>query len=103
MPVPLKLCCTFAAAALVMVAPASFAQQQPDTPADTQAVQPDDPTVSDTRVNSHITVIGAVRDPNASTEAVAEDESVPELPVVYEDDDAKVTAAADAPPASPAR
>ena len=100
MSVSLKLRCSLAAAALVTFAPAAFAQQQPATPTDAE-VQPDDPTVSDTRVNSHITVIGAVRDRNAPAQTVAEDESVPELPVVYEDE-AKVTAAETAPPASPA-
>ena len=105
MPVSSKLCCSFAVAALITFAPADFAQQQPE-PADTQVSEPDDQTVSETGVNSHIIVYGAARDRSNPTEAVVEDESVPELPVVYEDDAdaAKVTApAAAAPPASPAR
>ena len=100
MSVSLKLRCSLAVAALVAFAPAAIAQQQPATPADAQVSQPDD-QMSDTPVSSHITVIGAVRDRNAPTQTVAEDESVPELPVVYEDD-ATASPADAAPPASPA-
>ena len=96
MSVSLKLRCSLAVAALVAFAPVATAQQQPAAPADAQPAEPG--------VSSHIIVYGAAKDRNAPTQMVAEDESVPELPVVYEDEaDAKVSAPAGAaPPASPA-
>ena len=90
-----------ALAASAAFASAAAAQEQPAQPA--EATQPDAEMQSETRINSHIIVYGAVKDRANAETAVAEDESVPELPVVYEED-AQVTAPADAaPPASPAR
>lgn len=88
-------------AASAAFAPAAAAQDQPPAPA--EATQPDDEMASETRINSHITVYGAARDRSKAEAAVAEDESVPELPVVYEDDVEVTAPAGAAPPASPAR
>lgn len=67
-----------AIAALFAVAPAAA---QPPADAEPQA----DPTMG---VGSRITVVGAIKDPSApAAPATAEDENVPELPIVYEDDD----------------
>ena len=100
MSVSLKLRCSLAVATLVAFAPVATAQQQP-APAD---AQPADQTAAEPGVSSHIIVYGAAKDPNGPTQTVAEDETVPELPVVYEDEtDSKVSAPAGAaPPASPA-
>ena len=89
--------CLLAVTALAASAPAA-AQPQPAEP------EAYDATAGE-QVSSHIIVNGAMKDPAAAETAVQEDETIPELPVVYEDDAqaAKVTApAAAAPPASPA-
>lgn len=99
-----------AAAAMVTAslafAPAAAAQPQPPEPADTEAVDEDQPA-GEYQIGSHILVIGASKDPaSAEIPAAPEDETVPELPVVYEDeaDTAKVSSPAGAAlPASPAR
>ncbi len=93
-------------AASMAFSPAAAAQPQPPEPVDTEAVEEDEPVVEQ-EIGSHFLVIGAIKDPaSAAIPAPPEDESVPELPVVYEDDagTAKVSPpAAAAPPASPAR
>lgn len=75
-----KLSGSCLAAAAFVAAPPALAQPpaEPD-PATAQA-----PMGTGTR----ITVIGAIKDPDAAeAPVVRENESVPELPVVYEDDD----------------
>jgi len=90
----------------IAFAPAAAAQQ-PDEPAEAEAPQAD--RQGEPGINSHIIVYGAAKDPaSADLPAAPEDRSVPELPIVYEDEDeaepAKVSAPADAAlPASPAR
>jgi hypothetical protein len=83
-------------------APAAAAQPQPTQPSEVEA--PDD--VQDTSgIGTRIIVYGAAKDPASAGIAVAEDETVPELPVVYEDEaeTAKVSSSAGAAlPASPA-
>ena len=72
-----------AATALVAFAPAAVAQQQSAPPS--EATPPADEAAQG--VATHITVYGAVRDRSATrTAARPADRSVPELPVVYEDD-----------------
>jgi hypothetical protein len=93
-------------AAAFACAPAAAAQQQPPAQP-TQVEAPDSDDRGSPGINSHIIVYGAAKDPaSAAIPAAPEDESVPELPVVYEDDarTAKVSAPAGAAlPASPAR
>lgn len=92
-------------AALMASAPAAAAQPQPPEPADTEVVEEDEPQ-AEYQIGSHILVIGAIKDPaSAAIPAAPEDETVPELPVVYEDEaeTAKVIPAGAALPASPAR
>jgi hypothetical protein len=99
----------FLAAALAF-SPAATAQPQPQPqpsePADPEAVEEDKPGVEQ-EIGSHFLVIGAIKDPaSAGIPAAPEDETVPTLPVVYEDeaDTAKVSPPAGAVlPASPAR
>jgi hypothetical protein len=92
-------------AASLAFAPAAAAQPEPAEPVDPEAVQEDE-QVTDYQIGSHILVIGAAKDPaSAGIPAPPEDETVPALPVVYDDEaDAKVSLPAGAaPPASPAR
>jgi hypothetical protein len=91
--------------ASVAFAPAAAAQPQPTQPSEVEA--PDDLQDAGPGIGTRIIVYGAAKDPaSAGKPAAAEDASVPELPVVYEDeaDAAKVSASAGAAlPASPAR
>ena len=104
-----KTNCLSAAALLtasLALAPAAAAQAQPPEPTQSEATQEEDQG-SEYQVGSHILVIGAIKDPaSAAIPAAPEDETVPALPVVYEDEaeTAKVSSPAGAaPPASPAR
>ena len=72
-----------AAAALVAFAPAAAAQPPAPQP-DTDTTEPADEATQ--AVNSHIYVNGAVKDPADRGTPAAEDRTVPELPIVYEDD-----------------
>lgn len=88
---PLRTAIVAAALAASAVAMPAGAQQP--------APEPDVEFAGDAETSDMVIIVGGIKDPaNAEMVAVAEDESVPELPVVYEGD---ASAAAPATPPGP--